>query len=106
MINQIAESTATERVAKMFELVMVKLPKYMQLVSFEEFMGLESQLASGVVDVVAKDQDRKGELVDMGMSVPEEKLTAAQITNRSILRLAMQSAGFVPDPNHWWRYCF
>ncbi|MEI8224115.1 MAG: M15 family metallopeptidase [bacterium] len=79
--------------------------------------GITNHVCGGAVDVcLVNDQ---GVMVDFGTEYgPADELgrstcpmfsrniTTAQEQNRTILRKAMESAGFVWYPGEWWHYCF
>lgn len=75
---------------------------------------LANHNCGGAVDVALV---YNGELVDMGtkpQALAEKKvvemfselITNEQVQNRTILREAMESVGFVWYPGEWWHYCY
>lgn len=85
---------------------------------------LANHHCGGAVDVTLMCED--GELLDMGSPYPSEglpmeirkkfpmfpnsllkkEITKEQETNRTILRTAMETEGFVWYPGEWWHYCY
>ena len=75
---------------------------------------LANHNCGGAVDVALV---YNGELVDMGtkpqafaekevVKMFSELITNEQVQNRTILREAMESVGFVWYPGEWWHYCY
>lgn len=80
-------------------------------------IGITNHICGGAVDVCLV--DKQGVMIDFGTPygpVDKESLkrcpmfspfiTKEQKQNRTILRKAMESVGFVWYPGEWWHYCY
>lgn len=80
-------------------------------------VGIPNHVCGGAVDVILADS--QGVLLDFGTPYATATeadrskapmfasgLTDLQVAHRSILRTAMESAGFVWYPGEWWHYCY
>ncbi|MDB4984277.1 MAG: peptidase vanX D-ala-D-ala dipeptidase [Patescibacteria group bacterium] len=80
-------------------------------------VGISNHVCGGAVDVMLAKTN--GELLDFGTQYAAateaerpkapmfaKGLTDVQIKNRTLLREAMESVGFVWYPGEWWHYCY